>query len=590
MKKLDFIRYMGNINEKYVIESEKYKPMSRNWIKITAIAACITILVTSIPLAFILNREDVQEHNHETNDPVDIIENYENIQLKSGSLILDTIQLSNGKIIKNMEDAHPYVYEYDKVDGDAVYAEMIESAFKYHEPRYLAYPNTVSDIGNASYNVYVFDEIVSKAVSCNNHDTYVNNLDPISGGNLMWDGSFYVPSGVTGEYLYTFLGPEIEKLGDYFGCKLDSYVFYSDYSSTGNEPRGYQLFLWDSSNKEVNDRIEQLDKTKYTENYGGYTKDYLEFGRYAIVIDLFLYENRMTNRVNVSAPAEIYKTEKDTPFISRLDYLSLNIGGQYYRCASSDADIYACAMQLEQYLIDVFKIAGLTGLYEVNYSEYSQPERNNGVIAEKRITFNTKQTKGHENETVTFIFKTLDNEIYFLDDISNRYSVAKENYIELIDKQTAITRLAQGYCIGDVGLGCRICRDGYLQEVIEYIEENIKCELVLLPDIVFKTNDNTIIYDFPFYAFTVPAEKEGSYYVAYVPAAIDGEQFDIDPDELYSCMFLRNMIQCPSYNDHDAIAEAKDQRIEEMIREMLEKVPDKEKKVVYSQLIKRYLW
>ena len=60
MKKLDFIRYMGNINEKYVIESEKYRPVSRNWVKVTAIAACIAIIATSIPLALVLNREDAQ--------------------------------------------------------------------------------------------------------------------------------------------------------------------------------------------------------------------------------------------------------------------------------------------------------------------------------------------------------------------------------------------------------------------------------------------------------------------------------------------------------------------------------------------------
>ena len=65
MKKLDFIRYMGNINEKYVIESEKYRPVSRNWVKVTALAACIAIIATSIPLALVLNREDAQ-----TNAPV----------------------------------------------------------------------------------------------------------------------------------------------------------------------------------------------------------------------------------------------------------------------------------------------------------------------------------------------------------------------------------------------------------------------------------------------------------------------------------------------------------------------------------------
>lgn len=57
MKKLDFLRYMGNIDEKYVIESENYKPASKKTIRVIALAACLAVIVAVIPLALILNRE-----------------------------------------------------------------------------------------------------------------------------------------------------------------------------------------------------------------------------------------------------------------------------------------------------------------------------------------------------------------------------------------------------------------------------------------------------------------------------------------------------------------------------------------------------
>jgi len=59
MKRSDFVRLMGNIDEKYLKEADNYSARPRNWVRVTAVAACLSIIVTAIPAALILNREDV---------------------------------------------------------------------------------------------------------------------------------------------------------------------------------------------------------------------------------------------------------------------------------------------------------------------------------------------------------------------------------------------------------------------------------------------------------------------------------------------------------------------------------------------------
>lgn len=58
MKRSDFVRLMGNIDEKYLKEVENYSARPKNRVRIIALAACIAIIVTAIPLSLVLNRED----------------------------------------------------------------------------------------------------------------------------------------------------------------------------------------------------------------------------------------------------------------------------------------------------------------------------------------------------------------------------------------------------------------------------------------------------------------------------------------------------------------------------------------------------
>ena len=66
MKIEDISKIMENMDERHIRETVNYKPKSRNITRIIALAACIAIIVTAIPAALVLNREDV-----ETDAPVE---------------------------------------------------------------------------------------------------------------------------------------------------------------------------------------------------------------------------------------------------------------------------------------------------------------------------------------------------------------------------------------------------------------------------------------------------------------------------------------------------------------------------------------
>ena len=76
----------------------------------------------------------------------------------------------------------------------------------------------------------------------------------------------------------------------------------------------------------------------------------------------------------------------------------------------------------------------------------------------------------------------------------------------------------------------------------------------------------------------------------YVLAATGGKLFNIDIEKLNMNLYSRAMAECPNCDDHVNIATKKNERIDNMIEEMLKDVSSDRKKVVRSQLRKRYAW
>ena len=58
MKNSDLSNAIGNVNLKYIEEMENYTAKRMSLTKIISLAACIAIIVTAIPVALVLNRED----------------------------------------------------------------------------------------------------------------------------------------------------------------------------------------------------------------------------------------------------------------------------------------------------------------------------------------------------------------------------------------------------------------------------------------------------------------------------------------------------------------------------------------------------
>ena len=90
MKKIDIAKHISNIDENYIADALTYRPASRAKIKFIALAACIAIIVTAVPFAYILNKKDDHSHDHKNNEnnensdtiiDKNVLKRYENIEL-----------------------------------------------------------------------------------------------------------------------------------------------------------------------------------------------------------------------------------------------------------------------------------------------------------------------------------------------------------------------------------------------------------------------------------------------------------------------------------------------------------------------------
>ena len=66
MKKETLMDAINNIDPEIIEKSVNYRPevSRRNVTRIAALVACIAVIITSVPLALILNKEEPAEHKH----------------------------------------------------------------------------------------------------------------------------------------------------------------------------------------------------------------------------------------------------------------------------------------------------------------------------------------------------------------------------------------------------------------------------------------------------------------------------------------------------------------------------------------------
>lgn len=202
MKKLDFLRYMGNIDEKYVIESENYKPASKKTIRVIALAACLAVIVAAIPLTIILNREPDTADDLPTVTDKDntVIDNTDPDNVLPDGLYykeMGTIQLANDKIVFNAkfltdgkniyanleEDTRPYVmasYPLTELQKQGLLNETLRFAQYYHnrEEVQLDMENYTGTYSMAKYSIVSNDDLIETRVQ------YIAN-DSISGVESM---------------------------------------------------------------------------------------------------------------------------------------------------------------------------------------------------------------------------------------------------------------------------------------------------------------------------------------------------------------------------------------------------------------------
>jgi len=366
----------------------------------------------------------------------------------------------------------------------------------------------------------------------------------------------------------------------------------------GSDPR--TVYFWNSSeamlNKEYEELVKIMEEDKYDYYYVGVSTT---FRARSIRVDFTLNENGYVEKIqskDIDFPYQMIEYEKYESEV--LDYLALEITEKYF-CNSTDESFLQCAYGLEQFLKDVFSIEGFTNTYDlevrapVSKDDFCY-QSSFGVTKVAKLAVSITPTPNHANDVVMFTFYSIDGETFFLGEIKYEYCVAGDDYIELIDYEKAVEKLVAGYGIGDIGQGCYICREKYRAEIIEYIKSNTTYELVMLPNVVFETESEKILYDLPFYKFTTKPDENGCSYVCYVMAANYGFNIKFDLTELYDLIYEYNLSLCENVKDHIKIEKEKEQRTkilkEQYIEEYLIANPDAKRAVVSKLAVEKFRW
>ena len=605
MKIEDISKVLGNIDERHVKEAMNYKPKHNRSARWIALAACIAVIVTSIPLAFILNREDASEdgdvhqetHNHEENIE-DVLKGYGNLQLSNGSLNLNTIQLSDGKINKDrdMTVQDKYVYDYTPVDKHKLLDEMILRALPYHGLTEIedAYINT-NYVKNSRYSIRVNQDIVETRVySTGGYNLGKHFLNIQLNKSNVKPRVIKFPYNANFESIYAAFKPQIDLLNNLLVCDLNSC-----YAELVPEESIYSVYFWDSSDEEMVKIITR--KIQDIASQEGRDAQKVGLDALTLRVDFELNGGYVEKiRVNDFRPV-IYTIAYEGNEAEILDFLSVEISKRYI-IKSNEEEFLNCALDLEQYLIDVWRIAGLENSYTLDIKDpltdkYSNiTDSNNYFGITKRAIFKVAvtPTPGHSEDYIEFVFYSVDGETYVLSEIKSKYSLGGDDYIELITPEEAIEQLASGYAIGDVGQGCYICREKYLPEIIEFINNNMTYELVKLSGIEFKMSEGKVLYDMPFYKFTSKPDAEGVSYISYVIAVESGYNIKFDLGELKEIVYEHNLSQCPNAADHPKIEREKKKRTEtlkdEFVKEYLKANPDAFKSTAMKIANEKYKW
>ena len=573
MKKFDMAKHIGNIDENYIADALTYKPVSRSKIRFIALAACIAIIVTAVPFAFILNMEDNHTHDHENNEngetiiDENVLKSYEDIMLENGSLKLNMIQLSNGKILKGSTSPQKYVYEHEPFDVESAHLAMASSSLTYHGVNSFKFKDYSDDkiiIGNSLYRLNERAGKVTRIVSADyeKYNTHINE-DKFVDGCIINDGfvpgTIKFPKDATEEDVFEIFSNQIDTLNRLLVENLDS-CWIKPYKDEPDQSR--HVLFWDSSNKRINDSIINTLKKNEGKDIDDWLKEYQNMLALGFRVDFSIDSNDYVNKINCYewlVGPQYFHLDYENIMEDKIRYLSPKID-KYYVCGSADEDLLECASQLEQYLIDVFKITGLTDSYTIkgylhNYQDPLKELNNFNILGTKTLRIKLTPTKDHENDEVVITFETMDGETYYLSEISTYYCLGGDRYVELTDIDTAISYLALGCCLGDVGIGCDICREETYKEIKAYIKNTMTYELVVLPEVVFELYDGTVIYDLPFYEFTSSPDENGNIYVAYVLAVDTSGDYnlDIDISKLNSHLSNINSKQCPNYLIHNQI-------------------------------------
>ena len=169
MKKFDMSKHIGNIDEDLISDALSYKPRGNARIRFIALAACIAIIATSVPLGVILNKktpdtakEPPQTTNEDGYDDSQFTRvKFENIELDEGTVIFgNSFLMSNGYICSEPSETYPFSHSYitpTKEELQQIVNDTVQKAESFHGDTSVQKPENYKYVGNTAYTANVYD-------------------------------------------------------------------------------------------------------------------------------------------------------------------------------------------------------------------------------------------------------------------------------------------------------------------------------------------------------------------------------------------------------------------------------------------------
>jgi len=215
MRRKDISFEFTNINSKLIEEAAEYRSSNKKLVRVLALAACIAVLVTAIPLSLIMNREEAtdnsQDNSYTTDDPSnETNDTYQIVYCSSESL--EDLKAAASK----NKDSIKFLPEEERISFDMIFAS--NSDWSYDRPE-DAPQEIIYSIQGIEYKFEFYGAYTTKAINSNN-EKIKNDLGYIA----EYECKYYAPDRTGMNVLKTITCEYLYKIDEVIGFIFDDYT------------------------------------------------------------------------------------------------------------------------------------------------------------------------------------------------------------------------------------------------------------------------------------------------------------------------------------------------------------------------------